>query len=103
MPAFAKCFGAISRQWSSRQHYSKTKESRHIAGESMRKAIEQYPYPHGEGQPLGKVSISGGVSTYPEDGTGPSALIEVADACLYKSKEHGRNHVTRMASRDVLA
>ncbi|HVY62928.1 MAG TPA: diguanylate cyclase, partial [Planctomycetota bacterium] len=71
------------------------KEGAYIFGESFRKIIESYPYSHGEGQPLGKVSISGGVSTFPEDAAAPNALIEAADACLYRSKEAGRNHVTK--------
>jgi diguanylate cyclase (GGDEF)-like protein len=80
------------------------KEGAYLFGESFRKIIESYPYQHGEGQPLGKVSISGGVSTFPEDGSAGNALIEAADACLYRSKEAGRNAVTKSrAPKDVLA
>ncbi len=71
-------------------------------GESLRRAIEAYPYPHGEGQPLGKMTMSGGVATYPEDGFTGSALIEVADANLYRSKELGRNTVTKCEGRYVV-
>jgi diguanylate cyclase (GGDEF)-like protein len=80
------------------------KEGAYTFGESFRKLVEGHPYPHGEGQPLGKVSISGGVATMPEDGVGPTSLIEAADACLYRSKEAGRNLITKQrAPRDVLA
>lgn len=71
------------------------KEGAFTFAESIRKTIEAAPYPHAEAQPLGRVTISGGVATYPDDGTSASALIEVADACLYKSKEKGRNAITR--------
>lgn len=40
-----------------------------------------------------KVTISVGVSTYPDNGETPQALIEVADKGLYYAKEHGRNQV----------
>ncbi len=39
------------------------------------------------------ITISLGVSTYPENGTTPTELIEYADKCLYKAKENGRNRV----------
>ena len=39
------------------------------------------------------ITISLGVSTYPENGTSPAELIEYADKCLYKAKENGRNQV----------
>jgi len=79
------------------------KEGGYIFAESFRKIVESYPYPHSEGQPLGRVSISGGVSTFPEDGQSPTSLIEAADECLYRSKEHGRNHVTKRISKEAFA
>ncbi len=39
------------------------------------------------------VTISLGVSTYPESGDTVTDLIEVADKCLYKAKQSGRNQV----------
>ena len=39
------------------------------------------------------VTISLGVSTYPDDGDTPSEIIEAADKKLYKSKNNGRNQV----------
>ncbi len=39
------------------------------------------------------VTISVGVSTFPEDGETPQQIIEVADQGLYYAKEHGRNQV----------
>ncbi len=39
------------------------------------------------------VTVSIGVSTYPENGATPAALIASADAALYQGKERGRNQV----------
>ena len=39
------------------------------------------------------VTISVGVSTFPEDGETPQQIIEIADQGLYYAKEHGRNQV----------
>lgn len=39
------------------------------------------------------VTISVGVSTYPENGETPQQIIEYADQGLYYAKEHGRNQV----------
>ena len=41
------------------------------------------------------VTISLGVSTYPQDGESPQSIIEKADKALYKAKENGRNQVWR--------
>jgi diguanylate cyclase (GGDEF)-like protein len=71
------------------------KEGALAFAESVRRAIESAPYPHGDSQPLGRVTISGGVATYPDDAFSGSGLIEVADACLYRSKEAGRNNVSK--------
>ena len=40
-----------------------------------------------------KITISIGVSSYPENGKTPAELIEYADKCLYNAKENGRNQV----------
>ena len=39
------------------------------------------------------VTISLGVSTYPDDGSTPTELIEYSDRGLYAAKENGRNQV----------
>ena len=39
------------------------------------------------------VTISLGVSSYPEDGKTVTTIIAKADKCLYEAKENGRNQV----------
>jgi diguanylate cyclase (GGDEF)-like protein/putative nucleotidyltransferase with HDIG domain len=41
----------------------------------------------------GRVSMSGGVATYPQHGVERSELVRVADSALYLAKEHGKNTV----------
>ena len=49
-----------------------------------------------------KVTISLGVAAFPEISvSAPEALIEAADAALYRSKAQGRNRTTRAAATDV--
>ena len=45
------------------------------------------------GQPLGKVTISGGVASFPEDSRDSIDLIRSADQALYEAKAAGRNRV----------
>ena len=61
----------------------------------VRKRIEDYPFEGGSTQPLGKVTISGGVACFPEDAPDGVELLRVADNALYKAKESGRNQVFR--------
>lgn len=66
-----------------------------IYGEKIRGLIESAPFKHKEKQPLGFVSISGGIATFPADGDTIDTIIKLADSALYKSKESGRNKVTK--------
>lgn len=59
----------------------------------IRQTIASTVFPHGEKQPLGCVSISGGVSSFPRDATDLASLVKAADAALYRAKENGRNQV----------
>ena len=61
--------------------------------EKIRSAIATHDYPHREAQPLGCVSISGGVASYPRDGADVDALIAAADQALYRAKHAGRNRI----------
>ncbi len=64
-----------------------------IVAEKMRKLIEHQKFECGEKQPLGKVTISTGVATFPEDGKEFDDLVHVADQRLYLAKQAGRNTV----------
>ena len=50
---------------------------------------------------IGAVTISAGVATYPHQGGDRGSLVGVADAALYRAKEHGKNQVRTPRSNVV--
>ena len=48
-------------------------------------------FPGEASQPVGRLTVSGGVATFPLDAQDDIALIKAADARLYRAKEAGRN------------
>ena len=66
--------------------------------EKLRKKIEETEFPNQEKQPLGNLTISIGVATFPDDSINVKQLIQNADAGLYKAKEAGRNCVLAIGS-----
>jgi diguanylate cyclase (GGDEF)-like protein len=63
--------------------------------EHIRKIVEAYPFPYRAKQPLGCISISGGVATFPSDGDTVDELIKHAGEALQVSKNTGMNRVTK--------
>ncbi len=61
--------------------------------EKMRKHIEEFKFPGAKTQPLGKLSISAGVSANPVDGITTEDLINKALTALIKAKKEGKNRV----------
>jgi diguanylate cyclase (GGDEF)-like protein len=66
-----------------------------VYADRLRHRISCHPFPHRENQPLGCVSISGGVAAYPTDGGSIDEIIRLADAALYEAKSAGRNRVVQ--------
>lgn len=62
-------------------------------GENLRQAIEHYPFAARGQQPLGAVTVSGGVATFPEDSRKADNLLRCADQALYEAKAAGRNRI----------
>ncbi len=61
--------------------------------EGFRKLIEETTFAHGEKQPLGKVTVSIGVSEYPSHGASLEDILKAADDALYEGKKASRNVV----------
>jgi len=79
----------------------KSVASRHA--ESIRRAVETHPFKHAARQPLGAVTISGGVASFPEDAKNSVALLRAADQALYEAKAAGRNKIVTASTATVIA
>lgn len=67
-----------------------------VAAERIRSAIEQTPFSvirQGRPAESHRVTISIGISTFPDDSSDPIELVEMADSALYRAKREGRNRV----------
>ena len=62
-----------------------------VVAERIRERIEKHFRRRGSGP---KVTVSGGVATFPEDASTLEDLIRRADAALYRSKAEGKNRIT---------
>ena len=72
-----------------------------VAAERIRKTVEQYTFSivkQGR-KDTHHITMSIGVSSFPEDSSDPIELVEMADSALYRSKREGRNRVS--AYRDL--
>jgi len=70
------------------------KQQARVVAEKVREKIANYSFPFAKNQPLGLLSVSGGVASYPEDGLDSTSIIRAADGALYQSKSEGRNRST---------
>ena len=61
--------------------------------ERLRRAVESFNFEGREKQPAGKVTMSIGFASYPENAHSGFELVEKADKALYRAKEGGRNRV----------
>lgn len=69
-------------------------QSARVLAERLQKAVASHAFPYRESQPLGAVTASIGVASFPQDGRSLDEVLKRADEALYASKENGRNQVT---------
>ncbi len=79
---------------------SSTTEALGVA-EKIRALIAQHDFAFAAKQPLGIMSISGGVATYPGDALDSTSLLKTADEALYAAKHQGRNRVLPPQSKYI--
>jgi GGDEF domain-containing protein/HAMP domain-containing protein len=66
--------------------------------ERVRAAVAEAPLVGGLGEE-GRVTLSAGVATFPEDGQDQDALLRAADDALYAAKHAGRNRILAAPAR----
>lgn len=71
-----------------------------LAADRLREVVEVEPFDGREKQPLGKITLSLGISSYPEHGSTVEELLDCADKALYSAKNTGRNK-TVLYSKDL--
>jgi diguanylate cyclase (GGDEF)-like protein len=74
-----------------------SKEDAAVYAERFRESVSSHPFPHREEQPLGCLSISGGIASFPVDGETIFKVIQLADKALYQAKSEGKNRVIKYA------
>jgi len=63
-----------------------------LIAERMRTDIKRYSFLNEEILPNKKLTVSMGLSSFPEDGFSPSDLISHCDKALYEAKQKGKNN-----------
>lgn len=61
--------------------------------EYLRNAVANHPFLHRGTQPLGFVSVSGGIACFPNHGRSIQEVVRLSDAALYEAKKSGRNRI----------
>ncbi|MFN0277422.1 MAG: GGDEF domain-containing protein [Pyrinomonadaceae bacterium] len=67
-----------------------------VAAERIRASIEEYDFSivrQGKTKETHHITVSIGVSCFPDDSSDPIELVEMADSALYRSKRQGRNRI----------
>jgi len=69
------------------------KKEAFITAEKIRKLVEEHTFSSADNTINQKITISLGVSNYPEDVKRPESLTDIADKGLYLAKKSGKNKV----------
>jgi diguanylate cyclase (GGDEF)-like protein len=70
------------------------KQKAAMVAEKIRTAVELYPFVCSSTQSDGKMTVTAGLATYPEDSQDSVELVDLADRTLYVGKQQGGNRVS---------
>ncbi|MFZ3208950.1 MAG: sensor domain-containing diguanylate cyclase [Geobacteraceae bacterium] len=65
-----------------------------LVAERIRRGVENEKFSGEENLPLGRLTASIGIASFPEDGNSTDMLINTADMALYQAKARGRNCIS---------
>jgi len=71
-----------------------------VIADRIRHRVSTTQFPHGKAQPLGRVTISVGVSTITKNVDTPENIIAAADRALYQAKSMGKDRVEFYGERE---
>ena len=71
-----------------------------VIADRIRDRVSSTQFPHGKAQPLGRVTISVGVSTFSKNIDTPENIIAAADRALYQAKSMGKDRVEFYGERE---
>ncbi len=71
-----------------------------VIADRIRHRVSTTHFPHGKSQPLGRVTISVGVSTFAKNVDTPENIIAAADRALYQAKSNGKDRVEFYGERE---
>jgi diguanylate cyclase (GGDEF)-like protein len=71
-----------------------------VIADRIRDRVSNTHFPHGKSQPLGRVTISVGVSTFTKNVDTPENIIAAADRALYQAKRMGKDRVEFYGERE---
>lgn len=71
-----------------------------LAADRLRDTVEKEVFPGEEHQPMGRITLSVGVASFPDHGKTSDEILEKADKAMYYAKEQGRNR-TQIYSDDM--
>jgi len=72
-----------------------------VLAERVRSLVGQHSFPHRDVQPGGRLTVSIGVASFPQDGEDAGQVIVAADKALYRAKEGGRDKVEAASRTDA--
>lgn len=70
-----------------------------MLAEILRDRVEKHPFAGEEDQPKGRLTISIGVATFPDQAVDEIELVREADKAMYEAKKAGRNRVKTARSK----
>jgi diguanylate cyclase (GGDEF)-like protein len=73
----------------------------HMVAEKLRKSLMEIEFDGEEHMPQRQLTISIGVSAYPETGNSEKDILAKADQALYEAKKSGRNRVVAVGASQV--